>query len=117
VFRATVLSIVLMLAAGSSATLVCSAWCHPDDATFTCQHEESTRSPGVNGAESCRIVPGGVTAFVREELRRTSPTSGADAFIVPGFPLAPPLTDGGRAGHASTLLRVADPPLLIVLRI
>jgi hypothetical protein len=118
VFRAAVLSIVLTLAIGPNATLLCSVWCHPDEAqTSACQHQDATTSPRVTGEDSCRTVPASPTAFVREEAKRGSPTPiSQQAMAVPLFRLGPP-THATRAYEATPSLDTATSPLLIALRI
>jgi hypothetical protein len=119
VFRAAVLSIVLTLAIGPNATLLCSVWCHPDEAqAFACQHQDATTSPRVTGEDSCRTVPVSPTAFVREEAKRGSPTPiSQQAVAVPLFRLGPPPTHATRAYEATRSLDAATSPLLIALRI
>jgi hypothetical protein len=119
VFRAAVLSIVLTLAIGPNATLLCSVWCHPDEATTSaCQHQDVTSSPQVTGEDSCRTAPTSTTAFVREEAKRTSPTPIAQQAVAsPRFRLGPPPTDTLGAYEAKASLSAVASPLLIALRI
>jgi hypothetical protein len=119
VFRAAVLSIVLTLAIGPNATLLCSVWCHPDEANASaCQHQDATTSPRVTGEDSCRTVPTSTTAFLREEAKRGSPTPIAQQAVAnPRFRLGPPPTHTLDAYEATTSLNVVASPLLIALRI
>lgn len=118
-FRAAVLSVVLTLAFGPNATVLCAVWCHPEgDKTSACQHQDATTSPQVIGEDGCRTVPAAATAFVREEAKRESRTAGAQhAVLIPPFRFAPSLTETTRTNDPSTLLAVGSPPLLIALRI
>jgi len=119
VFRAAVLSIVLALAIGPNATLLCSEWCHPDEVnTSACQHRDPSTSPQVTGEDSCRIAPDATTAFVREEGKRVSPTTDAlHAFPIVAFRLPPPVTKTSRTSDPSSSLAVGSPQSLTPLRI
>jgi hypothetical protein len=119
VFRAAVLSIVLTLAIGPNATLLCSLWCHPEEAkTLACQHQDATTSMRVTGGDSCRTAPTNTTAFVREEAKRGSPTPIAQQAVAkPRFQLRPPQAHTLGAYEATTSLSVVASPLLIALRI
>jgi hypothetical protein len=119
VFRAAVLSIVLALAGGPNATLLCAVWCHPAEARPSdCQHQEATSSPRVMGEDRCRAAPPSATAFVREDGTRESVTADAQhAVATPRFQVAPPLADATRAYPPTTSLGADTPPVLIALRI
>jgi len=119
VFRAAVLSIVLTLAIGPNATVLCLVWCHPEKAkTSACQHQEVTTSRRVTGEDSCRTTPTSTTAFVREEAKRGSPTPIAQqAVACPRFRLGPPPTDTLGPYEAAASLGAVASPLLIALRI
>ena len=68
VFRAAVLSIVLTLAVGQNATLLCRAWCDLHAAAASgCHHEASASSAIVAGRNSCDDAVLGAGAFLREE--------------------------------------------------
>jgi hypothetical protein len=115
VFRAAVLSIVLTLAIGPNAVLLCSVWCHPHEVkTSACQHQGATASPQVTGEDSCRTAAT-LTAFVREDAKRGQ-TFQATA-PVPQFGLTPPRTDATRNSRSNTALAAVTPPILIALRI
>ena len=119
VFRAAVLSIVLTLAIGPNASLLCSVWCHPGAATTsTCQHQDATPSPRVTGEDSCKTAPSNATALIRKEARRGSPTPRAQQVIaVRQFQFVPPPTATSRAYETATSRVAAAPPFLIALRI
>lgn len=117
-FRAAVLSIVLTLAIGPNATLLCAVWCHPDEAkTSACQHPSATTSPSVAGEDSCRTVDARLAALVRDEAKRGQQPTSQPAATMPRFAFAPPRTDGTRSSGPNTALAVVSPPLLIALRI
>ena len=56
VFRAALFSIVLTLAVGQNAGLLCKVWCYPHDATAGCRQQEPTTSPSVSGDDYCNNV-------------------------------------------------------------
>jgi hypothetical protein len=118
VFRAAVLSIVLTLAIGPNATLLCSVWCHPDEAKASaCQHQEATTSR-VTGEDSCRTAATSTMAFVREEAKRGSPTPIAQQAVAsPRFRLGLPPAHTLGAYEATASLSAVASPLLIALRI
>jgi len=119
VFRAAVLSIVLTLALGPNAALLCPVWCHPEEAKASaCQHQNATTSPRVTGEDSCRTAPTTTKAFVREDAKRGSPTPIAQQTVssLP-FRLGSPPTDTRRMHEATTSLSAVASPLLIALRI
>ena len=81
-FRATVLSIVLMFAAGPpSASLFCKAWCDPHAAAASgCHHEDNGSSISVARDDSCQDAIQGTAILLKEELRRAF-TEGAGTVI------------------------------------
>jgi hypothetical protein len=86
VFRATVLSIVLTVASGQEAALICGLWCQPIEGTAAgCTHQNQTTLPGIANEEYCRDAQLGANAFVREDARR-----GATALDVEGSVIIPP---------------------------
>jgi hypothetical protein len=118
VFPAAVLSIVLVLAIGPNAAVLCAVWCHPAETkSAACRHHDATTSPLVIGEDSCRTLPAAATAFLREEAKRGSPSDGTiQSEPVPPFRFAPP-AETNRTNSASTSLAVGSPPRLIALRI
>jgi hypothetical protein len=117
VLRAAVLSVVLTLAIGPNATLLCSVWCHPDEVkTSTCQHQSATTSPQVTGEDRCRTVATTVTAFVREDARR-GPQTPHPAVLVPQFGLTAPRTDASATLGPNTAPIAVSQPILIALRV
>ena len=117
VFRATLLSIVLMLAVGQNASLLCQVWCH--DATFaTCPHHGSTTSPSVSANDTCSTVVVGAVTFVREDARRSAAVPDAqDALAVPRFRLPPSFTDFRPGFESGWRLPLEERPLILALRI
>ena len=67
VFRATVLSIVVIFAAGPTASLMCKAWCEPQAAAARgCYHQDDPSSTGAAGSHSCQDAVQGSNAVVKE---------------------------------------------------
>lgn len=115
-FRAALFSIVLTLAVGQSAGLLCKVWCH-DATSAECPHQESTTSPSVGVDDNCSAVAGTV-AIVREDARRTAAAADAqNALVVSRFRLAPSPTDLRSGFESGRRLPLEERPLVIALRI
>jgi hypothetical protein len=117
VFRAALFSIVLTLAIGQNAGLLCKVWC--DDATSAgCAQQDSTTSPSVSAGDNCRSAVLGAVAFVREDARRTADAPDAqNALAVPRFLLALSPIDLGFGFESGRRLLLEERPLVIALRI
>jgi hypothetical protein len=117
VFRAALFSIVLTLAVGQNASLLCKVWC-PDATSAGCPHHDSTTSPSMSTEDSCSTFVLAAVAFVREDARRTvAAPDGQNALEVPRFRLffsptglRPGFESGRRLPHE-------ERPLIIALRI
>jgi hypothetical protein len=73
VFNSTVASIVLAMAVGQNALLMCRAWCEPPAPVMSACHHGSSASPTVSGdGDSCDDLELQGAAFLREDLRRGS---------------------------------------------
>lgn len=117
VFRAALFSIVLTLAVGQNASLLCKVWC-PDTTSAGCPHQDSTTSPIVSAHDNCRIDVGGTVAFVREDARRTAAAPDAqNSLTVPRFLLALSHIDLGLGFESGRRLLLEERPLVIALRI
>jgi hypothetical protein len=82
VFRAATLSIVMTLAMGQSAALLCSTWCRPQaTAANDCRHQGSDQTPIVTPSHGCPDMVLGATV-VREDLRRGLSTSIAHSAVI-----------------------------------
>ena len=115
-FRSALFSIVLTLAVGQDASLLCKVWC-ADTTSAECPHQDSTTSPSVSAEDSCSSVVVATFAFVREDVWRTAAAPDAqNALAVPGFLLAPSHTDLGGFESGRRLLP-EERPLVIALRI
>lgn len=116
-FRAAVALIVLTLAMGQNAVLLCQAWCDPYEAAASGCHSDRATSPSLTGNGNCTDTFGAI-AFVREDVRGGTSTPDAEhAVVIPAFRFAPPPTDI-RSGHdpgPQSLLQAR--PLVTPLRI
>jgi hypothetical protein len=123
VFRAALFSIVLTLAVGQNASLLCQVLCH-DVTSAVCPHQDSTTSPdstafqSVSADDSCGSAFVGAVAFVREDARRTAAAPDAqNALVVPRFHLAPSPTDLRSGFESGRRLPLEERPLVTTLRI
>jgi hypothetical protein len=112
-----VFSIVLTLAVGQDATLLCRVWCNPQAAAASgCHHEESINPPTVAG-DSCDYVLG-VGAFIREEAGRTvAAPDVAHAIVVPRYQIAQLTADARPDWEPGREWWLAKRPLSTALRI
>jgi hypothetical protein len=122
-FRAALLSIVLTLAIGQNAGLLCKVWCH-ETTSAGCPHQDSTTfldsttPPSVSADDNCRNAFAGPVAFVREDARRTAAAPDTqNALIVPRFRLAPSPTDVRPGFDSRQQQPLEERPLVITLRI
>ncbi|HEX2344687.1 MAG TPA: hypothetical protein VHI98_29730 [Vicinamibacterales bacterium] len=118
-FRATVLSIVLTLMAGPSASILCKAWCDPADAAAQgCHHRDASTSPALTGTDDCDNPVFTRAVLVKEDVRRSvSSPDTRQALIVPRyqyFASASGTHIWDEPGRGSPL---AQPPLVTALRI
>ena len=117
VFRAALFSIVLTLAAGQNAALLCEVWCQ-DATSAGCPHRGSTTSPSVSADDSCSRVVVEAVGFVREDARRTAAAPDAqNALALPRFRLVPSPTNLRSGFEAGRRLLLEERPLILALRI
>jgi hypothetical protein len=122
VFRAVLLSIVLTLAVGQNASLLCEVWCH-DATVAACPHQssatslDSTTSPGVQADDNCGSLLDGPVALVREDGRRPAPRDTQTALVVPWFRSAPSPTDVRPGFESGRQLPREERPLVTTLRL
>ena len=118
-FRAALLSVVLSLAVGPNAELLCKARCHPQAAASAeCHHAESTNSAGMAGDNNCDHVVLSVGTFLREEFRPGRPSLNAGhAVVVPRYQLAHLTTDARPGQQAGREWSLEKRPLPTALRI
>ena len=116
VFRAALFSIVLTLAIGQNASLLCTVWCH-DAASAGCPHQDSTTSPSVSADDNCSSVVVGAVGFVREDARRTAAPDAQNALVIPRLRLVPSRTDLRLGAELGRRLPLEQRPLVIALQI
>jgi hypothetical protein len=117
-FRAAAFSIVLMLAAGQNARLLCKRWCEPSPgATSSCHQPEAPANSASVGGVPCHDSAAS-DAFLIENVRRdisASPAVHATAIATP-LEAASVDRDGNRHG-SNRLNSVMKRPLETALRI
>jgi hypothetical protein len=118
VFRATVLSIVLLFAAGPSASLFCKAWCDPREAAASgCHHEDSGNSTSFTGDDSCPDSIQRNAILTKENLRSPSTQRVEHGLAIAQFPLALTATGLHAAGNQGRATFDLKRPLTTPLRI
>lgn len=118
VLRAAVLSIVLILAAGPNATLLCGIWCNSRTAaTSGCLHEKQASSASVRAGDRCDHEVLSVAAFLREDVWRSVFVGADHAMPVPRYQLSSSTIDA-RPGHEpGREWALEERPLPTILRI
>jgi hypothetical protein len=119
VFRATVLSIVLILVAGPSATVLCKAWCDPAAAAAAgCHHGDGSPSATLTGTNDCtKAVPNSAVVF-KQDARRGAPSSDPhQAVMVPRHHRAISSSDAHPGDDPGCTWSLAPQPLVTALRI
>jgi hypothetical protein len=119
VFRAALFSIVLTMAVGQDAALVCKAWCYqPEASAVGCQHQDAATHPTVTADDNCRNLAVDAIAFVRDDARRGAAAPDTqNALVVPRFRFAPSLTDSRSGYESGPQLRLEARPLVTALRL
>ena len=117
-FRAAVLSIVLTLAAGQDAALLCGVWCHSGEGMAgACEHQTEATAPSIVANDDCD-VSGNPVVFVREDGRRSvSAPDVAGAVAVARFAFTPPVAGTLSAYEPNSRLLLERRPLVLALRI
>jgi len=72
VYRISVVSVVLMLAVGQNAVLLCGGWCFPRQAASACQHQDPVTSARLSADDDCGETLG-IAMAVRDDSRRSAP--------------------------------------------
>ena len=117
-FRAAVLTIVLTLSAGPSATLLCKTWCNPQSAAGRCHDTTSAGSTSVAANHKCDDAGFGAAALIPEGgLRSVSAPERHHAVLGPRHHLANPAADRGPRGRSSVQSSLEKRPLTTNLRI
>jgi hypothetical protein len=119
VLRASVFSIVVLLAVGQNTAVLCGLWCQPGGAAMAHCHEQagSSTSPTLRGDDRCGGMVAAAATLIREDLRRVSDHGARYSVVVPRY-LVPALPSEALGAAA---LRRASPldsqPLFLALRI
>ena len=118
VFRATVLSIVLVFAAGPSASLFCKAWCDPHEAAASgCHHQESGSVASVADDDPCLDSVQGSAILTKEGLRLASTQDLGNVTAIAQPPFAPAAISRRAAGNERRAPSDLKRPLTTPLRI
>jgi len=119
VFRAALFSIVLAMAVGQDAALLCKASCdQPEASAVGCQHQDATTSPTVSGDDNCGNLAVDAMAFVREDTRRGAAAPDTlNALVISRLRFAPSLPDSRSGYEAGPQLQLEARPLVTALRI
>ena len=117
-FRATILTVVLVFAAGPSASLFCKAWCDPQVAAESgCHHDDFGGSASLSAGDTCRDSVLGLAVFMKEDGRRSSFSESGLILPVAKFQLVPsPRIPGAvwsRGRAPSALQRPLTTPLRV----
>ena len=117
-FRATILSIVLTLAAGQNVALLCGAWCDSGEGMAgPCEHQKQAAVPGVVANDDCTVNDNPVV-FLREDGRRSASAPDlAGAVAVARFAFTPPAAGSLSACELNSRLLLDSRPLVLALRI
>ena len=117
--RAAVVSIVLALAAGPNAALLCSAWCHPQAAIqSSCLHQKAASAPGVAADDCCVTMVLSVATFLREDaLRGVSAPDAGHSTLIPRFQAFRSATNARPVLEPGREWSVDHRPRVIALRI
>ncbi|MGE0446257.1 MAG: hypothetical protein AB7P99_13595 [Vicinamibacterales bacterium] len=117
-FRATILTVVLVFAAGPSASLFCKAWCDPQVAAENgCHHDDIGGSASLSSSDSCQDSVQGLAVLLKEDVRRSSLADSGLTLPVAKFQLVPsPRIPGvvwSRGRAPADLLRPLTTPLRV----
>ena len=118
-FRATVLSIVLILVAGPNATMLCKAWCDPAAAAAVgCHHRDGSPSATLTGTDDCGKTVPNSAIVVKEDARRGAPSSDPQqAVMLPGHHRAISSSEAHPGHDPGCMWSLAQRPLVTALRI
>lgn len=118
-FRAALFSIVLVLALGQNAMVLCKVWCDPAASAVSGCHDSgrSSDSPSVARAHSCDDASN-ETAFLKEDVRRSVSAFERDrAIAVPPYQLVSATTTAHRDREVCPLRTLEKRPRETSLRI
>jgi hypothetical protein len=111
VVRAVLVSLVLSLAVGQSAAVVCKVWCH-EATPAGCPHQDRATSATVRAGDNCRTIVAEAVVLVREDGRRTAPAPNVHDALAPRWRFVPPSNDWGPGAAPGQPLLLAARPLV-----
>lgn len=115
-FRTTLLSLVLILAAGQNGRSFCEVWCHAEQTTGPCEHHRSTAPYTMRDGNDCSVSDGAVV-FVRVEDRTSESSVQVEAAVVVA-PFTHPILSATSARRANRYgLSPGERPPQVSLRI
>lgn len=119
VLRAAVIAVVLVLATGQSAAVLCAGWCRPgQSAAPACDHALRSTTARLSEADTCSALAFGFPAFVREDVRRPEFAPDAPPAIVTPQLLVHAPSIVRRSGHDSGEFSLFGArPLVLTLRL
>jgi hypothetical protein len=118
VFRAAVLSIVLTMAAGPTASLLCAGMCNPHEpATTGCHNPAAAMRANLRGEDSCLHVVLGTIPQTRDDVGRWAAPSGDLLSVNPPVPMTVRQDAGPAPGVADSPPPSAVRPRVTNLRI
>lgn len=117
--QAAVLSIVLTLATGPSAALLCKTWCTPQAVQANgCHKMAPTASTKVGGHDTCDDLGLGLAPYIREDMRRgVSVPDVAHAILVAGYQFRPSTINALPCHEPGREWSLEQRPLSTILRI
>jgi len=93
VFRATILTVVLLFAGGPSVSLFCKAWCDPQVAAENgCHHENNGGAASVSSDDSCDDSVQGPAGLLKEDPRGAPAPDGGAVVLTARFQIIPTAT-------------------------
>jgi hypothetical protein len=121
VFRTTALWIVMTLAAGQNAALLCSTWCDAHaPAASACHHPDPTPSTNVGADDDCckAVLSTSTTTFLLEDVRLgVSRADSAYAIPAVGYLPAHSTIDAGPGQSSGRDWSLEQRPLPTALRL
>jgi hypothetical protein len=114
VFHAAVVAIVLSLAIGQGASVLCRAGCDDALPASGCHHKNTSAPRSVKSNDDCGQVGTESAVLVREDLRQDRPYQAAQHVVVIPSDEFPSSMGDALARRGSSL---EPPPLMIALRI
>lgn len=116
-FRAIILTVVLLFAAGPSASQLCLAWCDPHAAAESGCHHERNSGQNVTRHDSCEDSIQWLGGALKEDLRRAPASDGGAVVLTARFQIVPSASRLGAAWNLGRLPSDVNRPQTAPLRI